>query len=79
VVELTQDADPAEEIHGRDLHSFCSIPRTREEIANYLGISVSNYMMKKYVTPLLENGTLRMTYPEKPRSKKQTYVITAIE
>ena len=33
-------------------------------------------MMKKYVAPLLENGTLRMTQPEKPRSKKQTYVIT---
>ena len=36
-------------------------------------------MMKKYVMPLLENGTLRMTYPEKPRSKKQAYVITNAE
>ena len=76
VAKPAQSANPPEETHSKDLRSFCSIPRTREEIANYLEINVSNYMMKKYVTPLLENGTLRMTQPEKPRSKKQTYVIT---
>ena len=58
----------------KDLLTFCVLPRTREEIAKYLGIQVSHYMMQKYVTPLLESGELRMTHPEKPRSKKQTYV-----
>ena len=48
--------------------------KVRQEIAKYLGIQVSHYMMQKYVTPLLESGELRMTHPEKPRSKNQTYV-----
>ena len=60
----------------KDLLTFCVLPRTREEIAKYLGIQVSHYMMQKYVTPLLESGELRMTHPEKPRSKNQTYVRT---
>lgn len=58
----------------KDLLTFCALPRTRDEIAKYLGIQVSHYMMQKYVTPLLESGELRMTHPEKPRSKHQTYV-----
>lgn len=52
---------------------FCRIPRSRSEIARYLGIKTIYYMMAHYVNPLLETGRLRMTMPEKPKSKNQKY------
>ena len=53
---------------------FCAIPRSRKEIADFLGISTYYYMMHNYINPLLEGGQLRMTKPETPRSKNQKYV-----
>ncbi|MCD8010127.1 MAG: putative DNA binding domain-containing protein [Lachnospiraceae bacterium] len=52
---------------------FCSIPRSREELTTFLGLS-RYYVMEKTVKPLLESGQLEMTIPEKPKSKKQRYV-----
>ena len=55
------------------LLEFCHIPRTRQEIAAFLGIRTVSYAMEKFVRPLLETGQLSMTIPEKPRSSKQKY------
>lgn len=52
---------------------FCSIPRSREEIAQYLGLKSWHYVKNFYLDPLLASGVLRMTIPEKPRSRKQKY------
>ena len=52
---------------------FCRTPRSRNEIARYLGIKTIYYMMSHYVNPLLETGQLKMTMPEKPKSKNQKY------
>ncbi len=75
----TRETERPDESAAPNILEFCATPRTREEIANYLGIQVSHYMMKKYVAPLLESGALRMTHPEKPRSKNQSYVRQAGE
>lgn len=56
------------------LLEFCQIPRSRQEIADYLGIKTVFYVMSHYVTPLLQNGQLAMTMPEKPKSRNQKYV-----
>lgn len=63
------------EIHREDagLIAYCKIPRTRREIAEFLGIGVSNYLTKRYIQPLLDAGTLKMTLPDKPKSRKQKY------
>lgn len=53
---------------------FCAEPRSRKEIADFLGISTRYYVMQNYVNPLLESGQLRMTKPETPRSKHQKYI-----
>ena len=55
------------------LAGFCAVPRTRQEIAGFLGIGVTPYMMNQYVHPLLEKGILKMTLPDKPKSRNQKY------
>lgn len=52
---------------------FCSTPKSRNEISEMLGMKTGFYVMEKYVTPLLNEGRLAMTIPEKPKSKFQKY------
>jgi len=54
------------------LVAFCSTPRTREEIAVFQG-KTQYYVMRNFVDPLIENGQLKMTIPDKPKSRKQKY------
>ncbi len=54
--------------------SFCNIPRSRREIAKFMGITTSSYTVKKYIQPLLGAGYLRLTIPGSPKSKNQKYV-----
>ena len=58
---------------SKDLISFCKTPRTRQEIADHLGIQLSYYMMKKYIQPLVDAGQLKLVIPDKPKSKNQMY------
>lgn len=58
-----------------NLLEFCQIPRTRKEIAQFLGLDTIFYVMKKYIEPLLAEGKLEMTIPDKPSSRKQKFVI----
>lgn len=55
------------------LLDFCSVPRTRNEIAGFVGKS-QNYVMSHVVKPLIESGTLKMTIPDKPKSANQRFV-----
>ena len=52
---------------------FCAIPRTRREIAEFLGIKSVPYTVTTYVIPLVKKGLLTLSLPEKPRSPKQRY------
>ena len=63
----------ADLIEAKSVLEFCCVPRTKVEIARFLGIQTVAYVQRRYIKPLLENGRLRMTMPEKPRSKKQAY------
>lgn len=55
------------------LIEFCSVPRTRAEIVSFVGKS-KNHVMSQIVNPLVEDGILKMTIPEKPKSPKQQFV-----
>ena len=55
------------------LLEFCKEPKTRQEITDFVGLSTVYYAMQNFVRPLLENGRLKMTIPEHPRSKNQKY------
>lgn len=66
---LYSDEEPADE----SVVEFCSTPRTRAEIVDFIGKS-KNYVMSKIVNPLVKGGKLRMTIPDKPKSPKQRFV-----
>lgn len=53
---------------------FCRTPRTRKELAEYLGLSSMTYAIKKYILPLVDAGQLRMTHPDNPGSPQQRFV-----
>lgn len=57
-----------------DLIAYCKTPRTRAEIASFLGIDSVSYAVRTYIRPLLDAGRLRLTIPDKPKSTLQRFV-----
>ena len=53
---------------------FCSVPRSRAELLEYLKLSDRKNLRTKYLNPLLASGKLKMTIPNKPNSRLQKYV-----
>ena len=63
-----KDADFEQEILN-----YCITPRSREELAEKFGFEAPTYFIKTYIAPLIEEGKIRMTIPDKPKSKFQKY------
>lgn len=57
----------------RNLVLFCKTPRTRKEICEYLGLSSMSYAIQTHIMPLVEQGMIRLSIPDKPKSSKQLY------
>ena len=58
---------------NNELILFCKIPRTRNEICEFLGLSSVTYAIQTHVMPLVEQGILKMSIPDKPKSPKQLF------
>ena len=69
------ETPPPADIPAADggLLAFCATPRTRQEIADFLGIKTVSYAIRHYVAPLIEAGSLKMTLPDRPGSPRQKY------
>ena len=83
VFKVTLYNDPVEKVPEtiyvlpdpmRRIVEFCREPRSRIEIAEYMGIETPAYVVRKYLRPLVEMGKLRLTVPDAPKSKRQKYV-----
>ncbi len=65
--------------HKQDRHDqasllvFCETPRSRQEIAAFLNMQSVAYAISKYVTPLVTQGLLGLSMPEKPGSRYQRF------
>lgn len=55
------------------LVEFCSTPRNRAEIVAFVGKS-KNFVMSQIIAPLVADGKLKMTIPDKPKSSNQKFV-----
>ncbi|MEA2014024.1 MAG: ATP-binding protein [Thermodesulfobacteriota bacterium] len=53
---------------------FCIEPRSRNEIQSFLHLKNRDYFRKKILNPLIKEGKLALTIPDKPKSPKQRYI-----
>lgn len=56
------------------LVEFCSIPRSRQEMMDFVGLKDKKNFVKNYINPMIEQGMIEMTNPDKLTSKFQKYV-----
>lgn len=54
--------------------AYCSTPRSKIEIATYCEYKDVKSFSARYLKPLINNGMLQMTIPDKPSSRNQKYV-----
>ncbi len=64
---------------SENLLHFCAIPRTRQEIAEFLDIKSVPYAIKTHIMPLVEQGLIALSLPDKPRSPRQRYTAKQAE
>lgn len=55
---------------------FCEVPRSKKEIAEYMGYKDAKSFGIRYLAPMLKSGRLEMTIPDKPKSRNQKYIKT---
>ena len=54
--------------------AFCMTPHSNAEIAEHCGYKNTKNFTNRYLRPLLDAGSLKMTLPDKPKSKNQKYI-----
>ena len=69
-----QSEDKKRLFSAEDILAFCSVYRTRKELADFLGIKSVPYAMKTYITPLVECGKIKLSNPAHPKSPEQKYI-----
>lgn len=64
-------AQKEERFHA--LLEYCKEPKNRDEMMKFLGIKHRTTFRSDYLKPLLDEGKIAMTIPDKPRSKNQKF------
>lgn len=65
---IDQDSDSINK-----LLEFCKIPRSREQMQNFMKLRHRGHFRKTYLNPLIKRGLLKLTQPDKPTSPNQKY------
>ena len=58
---------------------FCQVERSKKEICEYMGYRNRTFFTRKYLFPLIQEGKLQMTQPDKPNSRNQKYIAVKYE
>lgn len=58
--------------------SYCITPKNRVKILSFIGLVNEYKNYKRHILPLINNGFLRLTLPDKPTSKNQKYATTEL-
>ena len=58
---------------NKNVIAFCRTPRTRKEIAEYLGLRSVTYAINKYIQPLINSGDILLEIPDSPSSPNQSF------
>lgn len=62
---------PDDEI--KKLLEFCKVPRSREEMQEFMNLNNRGYFRTKILNPLIRGSLLKLTIMDKPTSPKQKY------
>ena len=63
-------------IDDEKILAFSLLPKSRKEIMDMLGLIMHTKNYERHIVPLLKKGLLSMTFPDKPTSKNQKYIVT---
>ena len=75
---LVSDQDKSENTLQAIL-DFCITEKSKQEICSHIGYRSPTYFTRKYLNPLLASGQLKMTIPNKPKSRNQKYITVRSE
>ena len=53
---------------------FCITEKNKQHICSIIDYRNLTYFTRKYLNPLLASGQLKMTIPDKPKSRNQKYI-----
>ena len=67
---------PVDNLHDKILE-FCRTEKSKQEIAAELGFKDSKGLVKRHLKPLVEQGKLSLTVPDKPASSRQKYITSS--
>jgi len=73
--QVTPQVTPQANRTNSILH-LCKAPKTRDEMQTFVKIKDREHFRKEVLNPLLDDGLLELTIPDKPNSPKQKYLIT---
>ena len=62
----------------KQILSFCTKPKTREEIFKYIGLFNNSKNFNRHLKTLVDLDWLHLTIPDKPTSKNQKYITSKI-
>jgi len=74
---LTDQATMQATMQAEKVLQFCIEPRSRNEIQSFLDLKNREYFRKEILNPLIKEGKLALTIPDKPKSPKQRYIASS--
>ncbi|MFZ3591606.1 Fic family protein [Bacillus sp. DJP31] len=57
----------------KKLLEFCKVPRSRNEMQEFMHLHHREHFRTKVLNPLIKGGLLKLTIPDKPTSPKKKY------
>ena len=57
-----------------EILSYCTVPKSLVDIMSHLGLKDRVNFKRLYIDPLLAEGKLSMTEPDRPTSRNQKYM-----
>ena len=78
--EKSEKQNPNISLNEKELEilGYLNVPRSRQEILEFLGLSSATYAIQTYVNPLIKRGLVKLSIPDRPTSQKQRFVAVAL-
>lgn len=72
-IQATIQATTKDDEEINNLLEFCIVPKTRNEIQEFMNLGNRGHFRKNILNPMIKGGLLKLTVPDKPTSPNQRY------